>query len=214
MFKLIVYVIKYIFQYFTRRRRNLTVHQQQPGDAFQGPSHNEDRCLPIETNINEQPVPGTVTQVVGTEERLLQTPVGEVRTISRKRGIQCGCLHIIYSVESSPTQPGLGGQCPGCSAQAAQLLNQGVITLDQAEAMSLYCSQCSARCDVCGTSVCRRHIHQFINLDNSVIYLCDECLKQAERDKFFKKTLTIMLAPFLDYKRLPPSRERKGPYDY
>jgi len=207
-------LIKYVFQYLTRRRQDLTVHQQQLGDAFHNPFHNEDRCLPIEANINEQPVPGTVTQGVGTEERLLQTPVGGLITLSQKKGIRCGCTHFIYSIEPNGERSGLGGQCPKCSAQAAQLLNQGVIILDQAEAMSLYCSQCSARCDVCGTSVCRRHIHQFINLDNSVIYLCDECLKQAERDKFFKKTLTIMLTPFLDYKRLPPSRERKVPYDY
>ena len=203
--------LKYIFQYLTRGKQNLVAHRLQTNETLHNHPDTVSGCLPIETNSNEQPVPGTVTQGVSTEEKLLQTPIGEVITISRKKGIRCGCSHFIYSIEPEGSQAGLGGQCMGCSAQAAQLLNHGVITLDQAEAMSLYCSQCSARCDACGTSVCRRHIHQFINLDNSVIYLCDECLKQAERDKFFKQALTIIVSPFLDDKRLPPPGERRGP---
>jgi len=206
--------IKYLLQYFTRRWQNLTVHQQQPDDALHNRFNSDPRCIPIETNIDEQPIAGTVTQSVCKEESLLQGPTGKPITLSHKRGIRCGCHHIIYSVEPSPTQPGLGGQCPLCMLKAVKLQNQGLIGLEEAEAMSLYCSRCSSRCDGCGISACRHHIHQFINLDNSVIYLCDECLKQAERDKLFKQALTIMFSPFLDYKNLPPPREKRSPDEY
>jgi len=204
--------IKYVFQYFKRCWQNPIQHQRQRDDALHDSFDPAGGFIPIETNIDDQPVPGTVTQGVAIEERLLENPTGEIITFSRRKGIRCGCTHFVYSIDPDGHQAGLGGQCPSCTAQAAQLLNQGVITLDQAEAMSLYCTQCSARC-VCGASFCRRHIHQFVNLDNSVIYLCDECLKHAEQDKFFKQALTIMFSPFLDYKRLPPPAERR-PYDY
>jgi hypothetical protein len=158
---------KYVLQYFTRRRQNLTVQQQQPNNALHNRFNSDPGCNPIETNIDEQLVPGTTTQSVCKEEQLLEAPSGKLITHSSKRGIRCGCNHIIYSVESSPTQPYLGGQCPLCTLKAVKLLNQGLIGLEEAEAMSLYCSRCSSRCDGCGISACRHHIHQFINLDNS-----------------------------------------------
>ena len=205
---------KDVLQYLTSRRQNLAVHQQQPDDTSHNHFNNDPGCIPIETNIDEQPVPGTVTQSVCKEESLLQSPTGKLITLSHKRGIRCGCTHFIYTIEPDGSQAGLGGQCPLCMLEAAQLLNQGSINLEQAEAMSLYCTQCSACCDTCGKSVCRRHIHQFVGLDSGVAYLCDACIKQSERDKLFKQALTIMFSPFLDYKNLPPPRERKVPYDY
>ncbi len=207
--------IKYVFQYFKQRPHNLALHQQQPDDAFHSSSGAAPGYIPIETNIDYQPIPCTCTQSVGTEERLLQTPIGELITLNQRKGIRCGCDHVIYSIEPSGSLPGLGGQCRFCMLEAAQLLSQGIISLEQAEAMSLYCNRCAAAgCDGCGINVCRRHIHQFINLDASVTYLCDKCIKQAERDKFFRKTLTIMLSPFVNYNRQPSPGERREPYDY
>jgi len=198
--------IKYVLQYFKHQRQDLTV-PQQTDDMF----HSIPGYTTIETNIDNQPIPGTITQSISKEERILQSPNGELITHSNKKGIHCGCGHLIYTIESNGQQPGLGSRCPICAAQAVQLLNRGDVTLDQAEAMSLCCSKCSARCEGCGINVCRRHIHQFIGLDNSRAWLCDECVKQAERDKFFKQTLTIMFSPFLDDNSLPPPAKKRGP---
>jgi len=206
--------IKRVFQYFKRRPQNVTVHQRQFDDALHGHFDAVGEFIPIETNIDDQPVSGTVTQSVSKEERLLQTQGGQLITLSRRKGIRCGCGHFIYSIDPDGRRAYLGGQCPYCALETAQLLKSGTINLEQAEAMSLYCDRCSSTCQGCGTSLCRRHLRQFA-LDGTLTYsfLCPDCLRQAEQDKFFKQALTIMFSPFLDYKRLPPLSERK-PYDY
>jgi hypothetical protein len=144
---------------------------------------------------------------------------GELITFGMEIGIRCGCGHHIYGIDEIVTphgiQRGLGGQCAYCSLEAAALLNQNLISLQQAEEHSLYCSGCASHCDSCRrANICLRHAQQFQNLDGTILLLCPDCLKKAEQDKFFKKTLAVMLSPFVDYRRLPPNQRRYSNEDY
>jgi len=205
MFKLLNNIIKYC----TRRRQNLTVNRTQTNNTLDNHYDPQAGCNLIEINRDEQPIPGMFTQNICTDKRLLETPTGGVITVGNKEGIPCGCNHFIYAIEPTNTQPGLGGKCPFCIAEAADLLTQGQISINQAEAMSLYCTLCSSRCDNCGRSICKKHTRQFTNSDASISHLCPDCLKQAEHSRLLKQTLTIMLSPFVDDSQLPSQKEKR-----
>ena len=173
--------------------------------------------IPIESSHELKRIPRT-TLDVGVIAKVFQSPNNELITYNRPMGIRPGCGHHIYEIDEIVTPEsvhhGLGGLCPYCSLEAAELLNQNLISLQQAEELSLYCSKCASHCDGCGrNNICVRHSQRFEGLDGKVILLCPGCMKKAEKDKFFKKTINIMLTPFIDYKRLPSSQERDD-YDY
>lgn len=218
MVKQIINFLKYIIDYFKRRRNTVTVNQiQAEGSSSQDAHTLPPGWVPIELFCDMQPIPGKITLEVGTIARVLQTPSGEIVTGIQKKGIHCGCGHHIYIIDRVVTaesiHPGLGGQCPFCVQETAELYNQNLISLQQVEEMSLYCSQCAGRCDICRrNNICVRHTRQFEVLDGSVLSLCPECQVKAENDKFFKKTIAFMLLPFVDYRRLPPPK-RMNPYD-
>jgi len=205
MFKLLNNIIKYC----THRRQNITVNRTQTNNTLDKYYETQAGYNLIEVNRDEQPIPGLVTQNIFRDQRLLETPTGGVITVGNKEGIRCGCNHFIYTVEPTNKQPGLGGQCLICMAEAVDLQAKGQISLSQAEAMSLYCTLCSSRCDNCGISICKKHTQQFTNSDESTSYLCPVCIKQAERNRLLNKTLMIMLSPFVDYSQLPSKKESK-----
>lgn len=210
--------IKYILSYFKQPQNNITTHrlqdEERPPNFFDLPPG----FTPIETLWQEQEIPGT-SRRVAIISRILKTPVDECVTYDAKKGVPCGCGHSIFVINEittpESTEIGLGGQCPYCSLEAAELLNQNLISLQQAEELSLFCSQCVSHCDGCRrNNICVRHTQQFEDLNGTVILLCPDCLQKAEQEKFFKKTLAVMLAPFVDYKRLPPPIQRNNHYDY
>ncbi|MFC1635728.1 hypothetical protein ACFL5Z_12885 [Planctomycetota bacterium] len=205
---------KYVFQYFTRNRQSLTVRRIQCDDTAQTPSETLDGYIPLEIARDEQPVPGMATQGTCEEEQLLETPSGRIITLSQRKGIRCGCLHVIYTIEPDGQRPHLAGQCPLCTAKGAELLNKGHITLEQAEAMSLYCSSCGGFCEGCGRSFCSRHVHRFVTLDARIAWLCAACIKPAEQDRFFRKVVALMISLFVDDKRPSSPRERDERHDY
>jgi hypothetical protein len=207
---------KYIADYFRKQRKNVTVRQttsrEQPRDSDNPPPG----YIPIETYYDLRRIPDTSLDV-GIIAKVLQSPVGEIITANLNKGVRCGCGHHIYLIDMVVTPEsihrGLGGHCPICASKAMDLYNKNKISLQQAEASSLYCSLCASTCDICdGNNFCVRHTSKFNALDGSVLYLCPECLEKAKNDKFFKEAIAIMLLPFVDYRRLPPSK-RKDSYD-
>jgi len=207
--------IKRIFRPLQHNIRTRRIEPEDPRHC----SHNlSPGITPIESTYNMQSIPGT-TCSLGTIEKVLQTLNGELINYTKKEGVQLGCGHPVFVIDEVITensaQSGVGGACPYCSLEAAELLSQKLISLQQAEEMSLYCSKCASHCDGCRrNNICIRHTQQFENLDGSILVLCPDCLKNAEQDKFFKKTLDLMLAPFVDYNRLPPPTQRRDPYVY
>lgn len=210
--------IKYIIEYFKTQRHNIVAHQVEFGNPPPDFDNPPSEFMPIESYYDMHRIPGT-TLDVGAVAKVLQAPSNEVVTLNQRKGVRTGCGHHIYTVDKITTeiwvQQGIGGVCHYCAQEAAQLLNQGVISIKQAEELSLYCSQCASQCDGCRRSnLCLRHSQRFEDWDGSVSFLCPDCLIKAENEKFFKKTLAVMLSPFIDHRRLPPPRQRRNHYDY
>jgi hypothetical protein len=200
--------IKTIIRFFWQPRHNITTRrfqpEQPPNDFCNLPPGN----IPIETLYEGQEIPGT-SHYVGNIAKIFQTMSGEQVTYDQKKGVRCGCQHNIFSIDEKVTptgiQRGLGGTCVYCAAEAAELFKLNLISQQQAEQLSLYCSQCASHCDGCRrTDICRRHAQKFEDVDGKTILLCPACLKKANNEKIFNKTLAMLLLPFVEHKRKPP----------
>jgi hypothetical protein len=209
MFRLLHNIVKYLI----RRRQNPAIRAKQNNNIPTNCVNIPEGYNTLEINRDEQPIPGLITQHICTDKRLLENPTGGIITVENKEGIQCGCNHFIYSIEPTNSQPGIGGQCPLCLTEAADLSTRGEISITQAEAMSLYCTLCSSRCDNCGRSICKKHTRQFTNSDATISKLCPDCLKQAEHNRILKQTLSILFFPFVDYSHLPSQNEKEQKND-
>ena len=133
--------IKYIIAYFTKHRDNVTVRQAIPQDPPRGYDNLPPGYLPIESYYDLHNIPGT-TLDIGIILKVIQTPDNEIVSANLSKGIRCGCGHHIYLINAvanaESIHPGLGGQCPFCISEATVLYNQNLISLQQAEEMSLY----------------------------------------------------------------------------
>ena len=166
---MIIDFVKYIFEYFKKdNRHNIAAYQlfSEKAPDFDNPPPN---YLPIESYYDLNRIPGT-TLDVGTLAKVLQSASNEILTYIRTQGVRCGCGHYIYGVNRIVTdsciKEGLGGACHYCSIEVAELLNQGLITARQAEALSLYCTACAGFCDRCRRSnLCLRHSQRFEDID-------------------------------------------------
>jgi hypothetical protein len=208
----------FIRRFFEHNRHNVTTRRVRPDEPSYDANNLPPGCLPIESFYDLSRIPGTMLDV-GTIAKLLQTSSNELVTLNQKIGVRAGCGHLIYAVDEvinqNSVRPVPDGTCTDCSFEAAELLNQNLISLPQAEQMSLYCSRCASHCDGCRRSnICVRHAQQFQSLNGTILLLCPSCLKKAEQDKFFEKTLALMLAPFVDYNRLPQPTQRRDPDGY
>ena len=183
--------------------KSLTILRAQFDDGIHEPSDPHGQFTAIETNIDDEPVPGTVTQSIGTQKSLSESPMGQVKTVFRKKRIRGGCNHFIHTVEPDGQRTRLGGHCSFCALLAQKLLSRGVIDLDQAEAAPLYCIDCARRCDACGVSGCSKHIHEVGHQDGHAVNWCNECIKKAKRAELRKKVFDLVVAPFTEAVDLP-----------
>jgi len=162
---------------------------------------------PIESSLNLTPIPGT-TLVVGTIARVFETAPGELVTADYAIGKALRCGHHVYSVHQVVSeggiQPGIGGACDFCRLEAAAAAARNLIPVQQIEELSLYCTLCASHCDGCGrNNICVRHTRQFQAADGRILVLCPDCLRQAESERFFKRALAVISAPFCEPMRLP-----------
>jgi hypothetical protein len=196
--------IKCLFQRFKRRQICITAHQIQR-DSQQADSHSlPPDYIPIESSFETRQIPGT-DLCLGKIEKVLQSATGEIITSSQTIGVRYGCGHEEFAAYQAENNGGCRsgpGQCYYCTLEAAALLSQHLITIQQAQAMQLYCPMCESHCDSCGRhSICVRHVTQFQNQDGTIVLLCPDCLKKAEEQKFFNDALAIILSPFVDRTR-------------
>ena len=194
-------------------KNSLEVLRPLSDASFNGQCESPVEFTPIETNIDDEPIPGTVTQSIGAENNLLESPRGQVKTVARKKRIRGGCDHFILTIEPEGQQTRLGGHCQFCALLAQKLLSRGVIGLDQAEAAPLYCSDCARQCDACGISGCSKHIHEVGHQDDRAINWCDECIKKAKRAELRNKLLDLISAPFSETILLPDHEDTESSYD-
>jgi hypothetical protein len=212
-------IIRHIIQHLGRRQRPITINPNQTNQSTIGFCNLPPGLTPIESLYEMHPIPGTNLSI-GKVEKVLQATDGELTTYSQTIGIRCGCGHEVFSVDQTERQGGAPGRlsrCPYCAIEAATLLNQNLISVQQAQQMVLHCPMCESHCDGCGRkNVCCRHTTPFQDVDvrSGTLLLCPDCLRKAEREKFFNKTLAVMFSPFVDYNHLPPPREKRGSNDF
>jgi hypothetical protein len=213
--------IKHILDYFKKGKQDIAAHQTPfPQDA---PDFDNlpPGFTPVESYYDSHRIPNTMLDI-GTLAKVLRSPLNEQISGEQALGVQAGCGHYIYAIDTIITpewqQYGLGGICQPCAQEAAELLkrnnpNNGAITLaqlKQAQALSLYCTQCAGHCDGCRRrNLCLRHSQKFEDFDGRVLFLCPDCLSKAESKKFLKKTVFVLLSPIVDHNSAS-SRPQRG----
>ena len=195
-------MFNFIKRLFRRSRQPASV-QQIPREQQDEPRDIPLPFRPIETLYEGSEIPGT-REWIGEMAKVIQTLEGEQITWQRKKGVRAACGHMIFAVDEKITdtgiQRGLGGACPDCAKES--------------ESLGLYCSQCANHCDGCGrNNICVRHTRLFKDIDGHEQLLCPDCYKKADLERFFKKTLLVLLSPFLDPDHGSDSKKRRDPYD-
>lgn len=210
-------LIELLKKLFRIKPKNITtssfVNQQQEANFSNLPPG----FIPKETVFDTSRIPGTSLDV-GLQARVLQSLDEELITCEQRIGIRCGCGHLVYVIDEirteNFTQPGVAGVCHECSKEAEENRKKGLITIQEAQAKSLYCTQCASHCDECGRrNLCVSHTHLFEDTDGKRMLLCPDCLKKAEAEKFFKKTLSILISPFIDEKQKQKSNHFRDYYE-
>jgi hypothetical protein len=92
----------------------------------------------------------------------------------------------------------IAGVCCYCQAEATQAFEANLISLEEAQAKSLYDVLSASRCDACGTSTCCRHTRPIPMPDGSIMQLCVVCQKQLKGQIIKQKIVTFLLSPFME----------------
>lgn len=211
-------IINFIRRTLTPNRQAVRYRPEDVHRVYDRPDEPEQpQFIPIESDYKLDRIPCTCIDI-GSVAKVLQTIQGELITGLRRYGAKAGCGHILYSIERIVTsnwiKEGLGGFCGDCTLEAAAKYLQGQIPLEQAQMLSLYCTACQGhQCNGCGRrDLCTRHSLAFEQAAGGDVYLCPACMEKARQEKFFRKTLEIMLLPFSED---PPTRPANGrnPYE-
>ncbi|MFC1604961.1 hypothetical protein ACFL5F_08040 [Planctomycetota bacterium] len=192
----------FIKRLFRRSRRQVSV-QQIPYEQQDESRDIPPRFIPIETLYEGSEIPGT-KEWIGEMAKVIQTMQGEQITWDKKKGVRLDCGHLVFAIDERITNTGirigLGGVCSDCESERKA---------------GLYCSQCGSHCDGCGrNNICTRHTRLFKDIDDQEQLLCPDCFKKADMEHFFKKTLLLILWPFLDHNQGSESQNRRNYYDY
>jgi hypothetical protein len=178
---------------------------RQGQDSLQGQSGSSYK----ETNVDIETVGGLA---FGSTEELTVDQDGNANRICQKQGHILGSGRLVTSseptVKDGTPLPGVGGACYACKLEALDMLQAGVIDIQEAERLSLFDTNSVAQCDACGRrDLCIRHCRPFDKADGTQVSLCPDCIKQAQREKWVANSLNILLSPFIDQKQLPPGRQ-------
>ncbi len=159
-----------------------SANPQRPG-IFNLPADWE----PLDSVLDTTRIPGTGLEI-GTAARVVETNRQERIEINQRRGIRGGCGHMIFSVNE------IGGTCVPCSMEAAQLLNQGLISQQQAEEHTLYCTDCASYCLGCFSQcLCARHTRLFQGPTGRIVPLCPACYERLNHTSFFEKIIRFLI---------------------
>lgn len=195
-----------MFDFFKRRfrRSNRQVSVRQvPQDQQEDPRDIPPGYTPIESLFEGSEIPGT-SEWIGQMAKVIQTMQGEQITWDKKKGIRGACGHMIFAIDEKITdtgiQSGLGGICSDCA--------------EESDGLGLYCTACSSHCEGCGRkNICTRHTKLFKDINGQEHLLCPNCYKKADLERFFKKTLWVMLWPFLDHNHGSYFKDKRNYYD-
>lgn len=199
---MIRFLVNLIKTLFTTNNNQHPVYRRPGNRQQENSGYQQQRYTPIESYYDLSRIPGTNLDI-GIITKVLQTSQNEIITANQNKGTPTGCGHDAFLIDAVHTDNrrcrGIGGKCYICALEAAAQFNQGLITLEQAQALSLFCSDCQGGCDNCRRQdLCLRHSHRFEDAEGHTMYLCPDCLAKAENDKFFKKAMSVMMLPFTE----------------
>ena len=209
MFKKISNFLKDLLQ---RSARNADrPYIPQPPDQKLGGLPGGNKTFYKETNIETERVAGSFLDF-GTTEEVNIDENGNATRIRQKQGHILGSGKLVTGlnpeVKDGIQLPGVRGACYRCMPEAAELLQAGLISIEEAQRRALFDTDSAAQCDICGRrDLCIRHCRPFDKADGTQLNLCPDCTKKAEREKWFQTALGILLSPFADQKQLPPARK-------
>jgi len=159
-------------------------------------------CTPIDSVFETERIPDTNLDI-GKASRVIETPQGERIELNQRRGVQAGCEHYIWQSNFKTTpetyETGLGGNCIFCQSEAIQLYSQNLIDQRQLEEKSIFCSACQSYCMLClRQNLCLHHTRLHQTPDGLIMPLCPICFEEVNKYKLLKKTLSVMLSPFVE----------------
>jgi len=183
----------------------------QPPDQVNQPldNSNEDEIFYSESSLDVENIAGTPI-AFGTEESISVDSKGNSKNIRKKQGHILGSGLLVTSltpiVRDGITSPGVEGACFICKQEAALLLAENSISLEDAYRLSLFDTGSGAQCQGCGRKdICIRHCRPFEDSAGTIANLCPECTQEAQHQKWFQSAVNMLLSPFADdVKKLPP----------
>jgi hypothetical protein len=183
---------------------------QPPEQKQDGLPAGEEKSFYEETSIETGKVAG-ISLEFGSAEQIMVDEDGNSTRIRQAKGHILGSGRLVSSLhptnEDGNHRPGVGGVCYACNFEAAQLLQVGLIDIQEAQRRSLFDTDSAAQCDACGRrDLCIRHCRPFDKTDGTRMSLCPGCTQKAERERNFQLALGILLSPFADQKQLPSAR--------
>jgi len=167
-------------------------HQQNTSSPNQFSSSNTNTDLSFtEAEADLHSIAGTSIGF-GTQKIVQVDGRGQAKDLSRTQSHILGSNKIVSKIED------VGGICGYCQAEAAEDFEANLISLEEAQAKSLYDLSSASRCDNCGTNTCCRHCRPIQLPDGLVQLLCVECQKQLKGQIIRRKIAGFLLSPFME----------------
>jgi hypothetical protein len=116
---------------------------------------------------------------------------------------------VVSTIKPTDKLPGVAGVCAFCKQEMAEMLQQNLIELQEAERRSLFSTQSGSQCQGCRRrDVCVRHCKE-VDIEGEILNLCPACLKEIEGNKLISLAKNFLYALFQEDeikqpKQLPP----------
>lgn len=119
----------------------------------------------------------------------------DTKNISQKHSYVVGSGKMVNEISD------IGGVCIVCQTQAIKQFQDGLITRQAAQLLSLYDNSSAATCNLCGLAGCSRHIRPTLLPDEQMYPICVNCqkeLRRQTRNARIIKILGFLVTPFIE----------------
>jgi hypothetical protein len=159
----------------------------QPGQTMPNPAFDLDGDY-SETEVDMQRLHGT-SIAFGTQKTIQVDDRGRAKGLTQKPSYIVGTGRRISDIED------VGGICRFCQAQAAQALQEGKLTLEEAQLQSLFDLRSGFQCDICGTYTCSVHCRP-MQTPQGTFDACAACRQEIKRQDKRNRIIGFLLSPF------------------
>ena len=182
-----------------RSPKNAAVPNVQPNPKNSGNASAPMGAIPFETYIETENILGSTIKI-GSEEESIRTPDGQLFRSRNKVSLILGaCSHIAGQIQAVDQQDrhikGIAGKCFYCEQQVPVLLQNGQISLFDAERWALVCTDCG-KITTSGKLCCPKHYTQITNPDGTIVYIDPDDALRLERQNTVKGVLNSLASLF------------------